>query len=120
MDNAIINIDGLLYVKVVDPDRASYGVEHPIFAIIQIAQTTMRGELGKMTLDRTFAERDALNEKIVLAIKQSARSWGLNLRHEIRDIGEKQSNINIAEGRKNAVILASEAARMDQINRGHG
>lgn len=148
-DNVIINIDGVLYVKVVDPERASYGVEHPIFAIVQIAQTTMRSELGKMTLDRTFAERDALNEKIVLAIKQAASSWGLQcLRHEIRDIsppagvrvamemqaeaerkkrakvldseGEKQSNINIAEGRKNAVILASEAGRMDQINRAHG
>ena len=148
-DNVIIHIDGVLYVKVVDPERASYGVEHPIFAIVQIAQTTMRSELGKMTLDRTFAERDTLNEKIVVAIRQAAESWGLQcLRHEIKDIappagvrvamemqaeaerkkrakvldseGERQSNINIAEGRRNAVILASEAAKTDQINRAHG
>ncbi len=148
-DNVNISIDGVLYVKVVDPMLASYGVEHPIYAIIQIAQTTMRSELGKMTLDRTFAERDALNEKIVLSINEAATSWGLQcLRYEIRDIsppkgvrrvmemqaeaerkkraqvldseGEKQSNINIAEGMKNSVILESEAARTDQINRAQG
>ena len=148
-DNVTISIDGVLYVKVVDPERASYGVEHPIYAITQIAQTTMRSELGKMTLDRTFAERDALNEKIVDAINEAATSWGLQcLRYEIRDIsppkgvrrvmemqaeaerkkralvldseGERQSNINIAEGQKNSVILESEAAKMNQINRAHG
>ncbi|XP_075642834.1 uncharacterized protein LOC142614173 [Castanea sativa] len=148
-DNVTISIDGVLYVKVVDPERASYGVEDPIYAITQIAQTTMRSELGKMTLDRTFAERDALNEKIVDAINEAATSWGLQcLRYEIRDIsppkgvrrvmemqaeaerkkralvldseGERQSNINIAEGQKNSVILKSEAAKMDQINRAHG
>ncbi|PON71924.1 Stomatin family [Parasponia andersonii] len=148
-DNVSILIDGVLYVKIVDPKLASYGVENPIYAVIQLAQTTMRSELGKITLDKTFEERDTLNEKIVGAINKAAKEWGLEcLRYEIRDIspprgvraamemqaeaerkkraqvleseGERQSNINIADGKKSAVILASEAARMDQVNRAHG
>ncbi|MBA0709193.1 hypothetical protein Golax_024246 [Gossypium laxum] len=148
-DNVSILIDGVLYVKIVDPKLASYGVENPIYAVIQLAQTTMRSELGKITLDKTFEERDTLNEKIVEAINVAAKDWGLQcLRYEIRDIspprgvraamemqaeaerkkraqvleseGERQSNINIADGRKSAVILASEAARMDQVNRAQG
>ncbi|KAF9601425.1 hypothetical protein IFM89_020181 [Coptis chinensis] len=148
-DNVSILIDGVLYVKVVDPHKASYGVENPIFAIIQLAQTTMRSELGKITLDKTFEERDTLNEKIVESINSAAQDWGLKcLRYEIRDIspprgvraamemqaeaerrkraqvleseGERQANINIADGKKNSVILASEAAMMDQVNRAKG
>ncbi|KAL1547307.1 stomatin-like protein 2, mitochondrial [Salvia divinorum] len=148
-DNVSILIDGVLYVKIVDPKLASYGVENPLFAVIQLAQTTMRSELGKITLDKTFEERDTLNEKIVISINEAARNWGLQcLRYEIRDIspprgvkaamemqaeaerkrraqvleseGEKQSNINIAEGKKTSVILQSEAANMDQINRARG
>ncbi|XP_022722617.1 stomatin-like protein 2, mitochondrial [Durio zibethinus] len=148
-DNVSILIDGVLYVKIVDPKLASYGVENPIYAVIQLAQTTMRSELGKITLDKTFEERDTLNEKIVEAINVAAKDWGLQcLRYEIRDIspprgvraamemqaeaerkkraqvleseGERQANINIADGGKNAVILASEAARMDQVNRAQG
>ncbi|KAI4363709.1 hypothetical protein MLD38_019892 [Melastoma candidum] len=148
-DNVSILIDGVLYVKIVDPYNASYGVENPIYAVIQLAQTTMRSELGKITLDKTFEERDTLNEKIVESINVAAQDWGLKcLRYEIRDIspprgvrqamemqaeaerkkraqileseGERQSNINIADGRKSAVILASEAAKMDQINRAQG
>ncbi|EOY23741.1 hypothetical protein QUC31_008405 [Theobroma cacao] len=148
-DNVSILIDGVLYVKIVDPKLASYGVEHPIYAVIQLAQTTMRSELGKITLDKTFEERDTLNEKIVEAINVAAKDWGLQcLRYEIRDIspprgvraamemqaeaerkkraqvleseGERQANINIADGKKNAVILASEAARTDQVNRAQG
>ncbi|XP_054794048.1 uncharacterized protein LOC129299592 isoform X2 [Prosopis cineraria] len=148
-DNVNILIDGVLYVKIVDPKLASYGVENPIYAVIQLAQTTMRSELGKITLDKTFEERDTLNEKIVEAINVAAKSWGLEcLRYEIRDIspprgvrvamemqaeaerkkraqileseGERQANINIADGRKSAVILASEAAKMDQVNRALG
>ncbi|KAG6438357.1 hypothetical protein SASPL_103298 [Salvia splendens] len=157
-DNVSILIDGVLYVKacrhtilclIVDPKLASYGVENPLFAVIQLAQTTMRSELGKITLDKTFEERDTLNEKIVISINEAARNWGLQcLRYEIRDIspprgvkaamemqaeaerkrraqvleseGEKQSNINLAEGKKTSVILQSEAANMDQINRARG
>ncbi|KAG6538056.1 hypothetical protein ZIOFF_003159 [Zingiber officinale] len=145
-DNVSILIDGVLYVKIVDPILASYGVENPIYAIIQLAQTTMRSELGKITLDKTFEERDTLNENIVRAINEAASDWGLKcLRYEIRDIspppgvkaamemqaeaerrkraqvleseGERQAHINIADGKKNSVILQSEAAMMDQVNR---
>ncbi|KAG7013342.1 SPBC16G5.07c [Cucurbita argyrosperma subsp. argyrosperma] len=148
-DNVSILIDGVLYVKIVDPKLASYGVEHPIYAVIQLAQTTMRSELGKITLDKTFEERDTLNEKIVESINVATRDWGLQcLRYEIRDIspprgvraamemqaeaerkkraqvleseGERQANINIADGKKNAVILESEAAKIDQVNRAQG
>ncbi|XP_057457744.1 uncharacterized protein LOC130748529 [Lotus japonicus] len=148
-DNVTILIDGVLYVKIVDPKLASYGVENPIYAVIQLAQTTMRSELGKITLDKTFEERDTLNEKIVESINVAAKSWGLEcLRYEIRDIspprgvraamemqaeaerkkraqileseGERQAHINIADGKKSSVILASEAARMDQVNRAQG
>ncbi|WOK98344.1 stomatin-like protein 2, mitochondrial [Canna indica] len=148
-DNVSILIDGVLYVKIVDPILASYGVENPVFAVIQLAQTTMRSELGKITLDKTFEERDTLNENIVRAINEAASDWGLKcLRYEIRDIspppgvkaamemqaeaerrkraqvleseGERQANINIADGRKSSVILQSEAAMMDQVNRAKG
>ena len=139
----------MLYVKVIDPIQASYGVEYPLYSIVQLAQTTMRGELGKITLDKTLGDRDELNEKIVRAIDEAAEKWGLKcLRYEIRDIlppsgvkramemqaeaerkkraqilvseGERQANINKADGEKNSVILASEAARMDQVNRAQG
>ncbi|KAK1571328.1 hypothetical protein Q3G72_015171 [Acer saccharum] len=148
-DNVSILIDGVLYVKIVDPKLASYGVENPIYAVIQLAQTTMRSELGKITLDKTFEERDTLNEKIVESINVAAKDWGLQcLRYEIRDIspprgvraamemqaeaerkkraqileseGERQANINIADGRKMGVILESEASKMDQVNRALG
>ncbi|XP_058184005.1 uncharacterized protein LOC131301646 [Rhododendron vialii] len=148
-DNVSISIDGVLYVKVVDPKLASYGVENPLYAIVQLAQTTMRSELGKITLDKTFEERDTLNEKIVMAINDAAKDWGLKcLRYEIRDIspprgvraamemqaeaerkkraqvleseGDRQANINVADGKKSSVILASEAAKLDQINRAIG
>lgn len=148
-DNVSILIDGVLYVKIVDPKLASYGVENPLYAVIQLAQTTMRSELGKITLDKTFEERDTLNEKIVMAINDAAKHWGLEcLRYEIRDIspppgvraamemqaeaerkkralvleseGERQAHINIADGKKSSVILESEAAKMDQVNRAQG
>ncbi|XP_062119929.1 uncharacterized protein LOC133834357 [Humulus lupulus] len=148
-DNVSILIDGVLYVKIVDPKLASYGVENPIYAVIQLAQTTMRSELGKITLDKTFEERDTLNEKIVESINKAAKEWGLEcLRYEIRDIspprgvraamemqaeaerkkraqvleseGERQAHINIADGKKSSVILESEAARINQVNRAQG
>ncbi|KAI9104186.1 hypothetical protein K1719_023022 [Acacia pycnantha] len=139
-DNVTILIDGVLFVKIVNPKLGSYGVENPIYSVIQLAQTTMRSKLGKITLDKTFEERDTLNEKIVLGCRC--------LRYEIRDIspprgvraatemqakaerkkraqileseGERQANINIADGRKSSVILASEAAKKDQVNRAQG
>ncbi|KAL1813658.1 hypothetical protein DCAR_0626018 [Daucus carota subsp. sativus] len=148
-DNVSISIDGVLYVKIVDPKLASYGVENPLYAVIQLAQTTMRSELGKITLDKSFEERSALNDKIVRAINDASKDWGLKcLRYEIRDIspplgvraamemqaeaerkkraqvlmseGERQAHINIADGKKSSVILASEAAKMDQVNRAQG
>ncbi|KAF9670996.1 hypothetical protein SADUNF_Sadunf12G0000900 [Salix dunnii] len=138
-DNVSILIDGVLYVKIVDPKLASYGVENPIYAVVQLAQTAMRSELGKITLDKTFEERDTLNEKIVEAINVAATDWGLRcLRYEIRDIspprgvkqamemqaeaerrkraqileseGVRQANINIADGHMSAQILASQVA----------
>jgi len=134
---------------VVDPKAVSYGVENPIYAVVQLAQTTMRSELGKITLDKTFEERDTLNAKIVAAINEASQEWGLQcLRYEIRDItppraiqqamemqaeaerrkraavlqseGEKESAVNFAEGRKQQMILESEAAKIDAINRAEG
>ena len=136
-DNVTISIDGVLYVRVVDPARASYGVEDAIFAVTQLAQTTMRSELGKITLDKTFEERDMLNRKIVEAINEAAAAWGVEcLRYEIRDIspphsirsamdmqaeaerkkraeiteseGEREAVANVAEGKKRAVVLEAE------------
>ncbi|BDA41199.1 Stomatin-like protein 2, mitochondrial [Coccomyxa sp. Obi] len=148
-DNVSLMIDGVLFVKVVDPVRASYGVEDAYFALVQLAQTTMRSELGKITLDKTFEERAALNQNIVKSIQEAATDWGLQcMRYEIRDIspppgvkaamelqaeaerrkraqileseGTKQAKINQAEGEKETIILKSEAARTDAINRATG
>lgn len=148
-DNVSLTIDGVLYVKVVDPYSASYGVENALYAVTQLAQTTMRSELGKITLDVVFAERDSLNQSIVESIQPAASAWGLQvLRYEIRDVlpptgvrqamelqaeaerrkraqvleseGQRQSKINIAEGKRAEVILASEASQQDQINRATG
>mmetsp|Transcript_23825 Transcript_23825/g.66099 ORF Transcript_23825/g.66099 Transcript_23825/m.66099 type:complete len:462 (+) Transcript_23825:122-1507(+) len=148
-DNVSISLDGVLYIKIVDPRAASYGVEDPVFAVLKLAQTTMRSELGKITLDKTFEERDTLNSNIVRIINEAAEAWGLQcLRYEIRDIspppgvraamelqaeaerrkralileseGKRQSEINNAEGEKQRVILNSEALRMDAINRAEG
>lgn len=136
-DNVTISVDGVLYVKIEDPYKASYGVENVYFAIMQLAQTTMRSELGKITLDKTFEERESLNANIVRAINSASHAWGITCyRHEIRDIsppatvraamdmqaeaertkrakilhseGIQQSEINVAEGKKNAAILAAQ------------
>ncbi|POM58054.1 Stomatin-like protein [Phytophthora palmivora] len=138
-DNVTISIDGVLYVKIIDPYNASYGVEDPLYAVTQLAQTTMRSELGKITLDKTFEERESLNLSIVEAINQASEAWGIKcLRYEIRDIspprsvkaamdmqaeaerrkraeildseGERQAYINVAEGKKRAVVLEAEGA----------
>ncbi len=148
-DNVAVSIDGILYVRVVDPYKASYGIEDPLYAVLQLAQTTMRSEIGKITLDKTFEEREALNHKIVRSINEASSAWGLEcLRYEIRDIappygvkaamelqaeaerrkratvleseGDKQSAINKAEGEKQAKILASEAKAQEIINKADG
>ncbi|KFV58885.1 hypothetical protein N328_04897, partial [Gavia stellata] len=146
LDNVTLQIDGVLYLRVMDPYKASYGVEDPEYAVTQLAQTTMRSELGKLSLDR---ERESLNANIVDAINQASDCWGIRcLRYEIKDIhvpprvkesmqmqveaerrkratvleseGTRESAINVAEGQKQAQILASEAEKAEQINKAAG
>lgn len=148
-DNVTLSIDGVLYIKITDAKQASYGITDPQYAISQLAQTTMRSEIGKITLDRTFEERDSLNSNIVRQINEASNIWGIQcLRYEIKDItpphnvreamelqvaaerkkraeildseGERQSQINRAEGYKQEVVLKSEAALTDQVNRAKG
>jgi len=122
-DNVAISIDGVLYAKVVDPFNASYGVENPVFALSQLAQTTMRSEIGKMSLDTLFEERDHLNAAIVKTINEAAGDWGLKcMRYEIRDILPPRGIQNAmelqaeSERRKRAAVLDSEAEREASIN----
>lgn len=122
-DNVAISIDGVLYAKVVDPFNASYGVENPVFALSQLAQTTMRSEIGKMSLDTLFEERDHLNAAIVKTINEAAGVWGLKcMRYEIRDILPPRGIQNAmelqaeSERRKRAAVLDSEAEREASIN----
>lgn len=148
-DNVTLELDGVLYTRVFDAYKASYGVEDAEYAISQLAQTTMRSEIGRLTLDHVLRERAALNTNITEAINEAARDWGVVcLRYEIRDIhapdpvveamhrqvtaerskraeileseGQRQSAINVAEGRKQSVILASEALKSEQINTATG
>lgn len=98
-DNVALHIDGVLYIKINDPYKASYGVENYELAMSQLAQTTMRSEIGKLTLDTLFEERVSLNAKIVAAVEKDTGDWGITaLRYEIKDI-EPPSNIS------NAMIL---------------
>ncbi|XP_002167831.3 stomatin-like protein stl-1 isoform X1 [Hydra vulgaris] len=126
-DNVSLNLDGVLFFRVVDPYQASYGVEDPQFAITQLAQTTMRSEIGKMALDEVFKERDTLNLLIVEAINSAAKVWGIKcLRYEIRDIQlptkvrESMQMQVEAERKKRAVVLESEGQRESQINKASG
>jgi len=126
-DNVTLHLDGILYFRVVEPYKTSYGVEDPQFAITQLAQTTMRSELGKIALDDVFRERDALNMMIVEAINSAAQVWGIKcLRYEIRDIQlppkvlESMQMQVEAERRKRAAVLESEGEREAQINRAAG
>ncbi|XP_062984445.1 stomatin-like protein 2, mitochondrial [Elgaria multicarinata webbii] len=149
LDNVTLQIDGVLYLRIMDPYKASYGVEDPEYAVTQLAQTTMRSELGKLSLDKVFRERESLNASIVDAINQASDYWGIRcLRYEIKDIhvpprvkesmqmqveaerrkratvleseGTRESAINVAEGDKQAQILASEAEKAEQINQAAG
>ncbi|EGV66805.1 hypothetical protein CANTEDRAFT_112264 [Yamadazyma tenuis ATCC 10573] len=144
-DNVSLELDGILYIKVMDAYKACYGVEDFQFAVSQLAQTTMRSEIGSLTLDSVLKERQQLNININRAINDASEDWGVKcLRYEIRDIhppsnvleamhrqvsaerskraeileseGIRQSRINIAEGEKQSQILKSEAAKQEQIN----
>lgn len=126
-DNVQVGIDGVLYLQVMDPQRASYGIQNYTFAISQLAQTTLRSEIGKLELDRTFEERAAVNSAVVEEVDKAALPWGVKvLRYEIKDINpptdvlsamEKQMR---AEREKRATILDSEAARDSEVNRAEG
>ncbi|KAL1462218.1 hypothetical protein WDU94_014071 [Cyamophila willieti] len=126
-DNVTLSIDGVLYLKINDPYLASYGVEDPEFAITQLAQTTMRSELGKISLDKVFRERESLNVHIVTSINNASEAWGITcLRYEIRDIklpqrvNEAMQMQVEAERKKRAAILESEGIRSADINVAEG
>jgi regulator of protease activity HflC (stomatin/prohibitin superfamily) len=123
-DNVRVEIDAVLYVRVEDPVAASYGVEDALFAVGQLAMTSMRSEIGKITLDKTFEEREALNAAIVRALNEAAQAaWGVRcLRYEIKDISPPQGIVAAmelqaeAERRKRAAVLESEGAREARVN----
>lgn len=148
-DNVQVSVDGVLYQKVLNPERASYGVSDYHFAITQLAQTTLRSEIGKIELDRTFEERTNINVAVVNELDKASEPWGVKvLRYEIKNItppkdilaamekqmraerekravilaseGERDAAINSAEGEKQQVIKASEAKKQQQINEAEG
>ncbi|MCP4213742.1 MAG: paraslipin [bacterium] len=148
-DNITVEIDGVLYLRVVDPVKASYGITNFTFAIIQLAQTTMRSEIGKIALDTTFESRDNINGAIVSAVDEASDPWGIKVtRYEIKNIdtpmsireamekqmraerekrqvialseGEKQAKINQAEGDKQEAIKRSEGERIKRENEARG
>ena len=148
-DNVQVGVDGVLYMQVLDPARASYGIGNYMFAISQLAQTTLRSEIGKIDLDRTFEERSAINANVVNELDKASDPWGVKvLRYEIKNInpphdvlsamekqmraerekravvltseGVRDAKINEAEGEKQRVIKESEAAKMQQINEAQG
>lgn len=148
-DNVTIGVDGVIYLQVLDAKAASYGIADYLFAISQLAQTTLRSEVGKLDLDRTFEERASINALVVSELDKASQSWGVKvLRYEIRNItppsdvlqamekqmraerekravvlsseGERDAQINTAEGEKQRVIKESEATRQQQINEAEG
>jgi len=148
-DNIAVEVDGVLYLQVLDPVRASYGIEDYLFASTQLAQTTMRSEIGKLELDRTFEEREAINGAIIAVVDKASDPWGVKItRYEIKNIqppqtvrdalekqmraerekratiyqseGARQSQINIAEGAKQGAIKISEGEKMKRINEAEG
>ncbi|MGH7803493.1 MAG: SPFH domain-containing protein [Candidatus Binatia bacterium] len=148
-DNVVVHVDGILYFKLIDPERASYGISNLEFAISQLAQTTLRSEIGKIELDRTFEERGAINHQVVTELDKASEAWGVKvLRYEIKNIrppadviaamekqmraerekraailqseGERDSLINRAEGQKQQQIKESEAKRQQQMNEAEG
>ena len=148
-DNVQVGVDGVLYLQILDPGRASYGITDYVFAIAQLAQTTLRSEIGKIDLDRTFEERGMINLNVVAELDKASDAWGVKvLRYEIKNInppadvlsamekqmraerekravvltseGERDAQINEAEGEKQRVIKQSEAAKQQQINEAEG
>ena len=148
-DNVQVGVDGVLYLRVMDPQRASYGITNYGFAIIQLAQTTLRSEFGKIELDRTFEERTNINTQVVSELDKASEPWGIKvMRYEIKNItpphdvlaamekqmraerekraliltseGQRDAAINSAEGEKQQVIKASEANKQQQINEAEG
>ncbi|MFB3071105.1 MAG: SPFH domain-containing protein [Nitrospirales bacterium] len=126
-DNVQVGVDGILYLKVLDAERASYGITDFRFAISQLAQTTLRSEIGKIVLDRTFEERSTINVSIVNELDKASLPWGVKvMRYEIRNINPPQDVINAmekqmrAEREKRAVILGSEGQRDAAINEAEG
>ena len=148
-DNVQVGVDGILYLKVLNPERASYGISDYHFAISQLAQTTLRSEIGKIVLDKTFEERTNINTSVVTELDKASESWGVKvLRYEIKNItppsdilaamekqmraerekravilqseGQRDANINTAEGEKQQVIKKSEARKQQQINEALG
>ncbi|MGB6221255.1 MAG: stomatin-like protein [Haloferula sp.] len=148
-DNIAIEIDGVLYMQVLDAKAASYGIENYYFAASQLAQTTLRSEIGKIELDRTFEERDTINAQVILALDKASEPWGLKItRYEIANIkppqsvqdalekqmraererrsqialseGQREALINVAEGEKQEAIKISEAKKLAQVNEAEG
>ena len=126
-DNVQVGVDGVLYLKVLDAQRASYGIGDFIFAISQLAQTTLRSEIGKIDLDRTFEERGAINASVVMELDKASDPWGVKvLRYEIKNINPPQDVLSAmekqmrAEREKRAVILTSEGERDAKINEAEG
>lgn len=126
-DNVQVGVDGVLYLKVVNPERASYGISDYRFAITQLAQTTLRSEIGKIDLDRTFEERVHVNTQVVSELDKASEPWGVKvLRYEIKNINPPQDIISAmekqmrAEREKRALILSSEGTRDAAINNAEG
>jgi regulator of protease activity HflC (stomatin/prohibitin superfamily) len=148
-DNTQLGVDGILYYQVTDPRLASYGSSNYVQAISQLAQTTLRSEIGKMELDKTFESRDEINRQIVASLDEAGRNWGIKvLRYEIKSLtppeailrsmqqqitaerekraliakseGERQQEINVADGEKQAAVLRSEGEKQAAINKAQG
>src|SRR3954464_8361778 len=148
-DNTQLGVDGILYYQVTDPRLASYGSSNYVAAITQLAQTTLRSEIGKMELDKTFESRDEINRQVVAVLDEAGRTWGVKvLRYEIKNLtppeailrsmqaqitaerekraliakseGERQQEINVADGEKQAAVLRSEGEKIAAINRAEG
>jgi regulator of protease activity HflC (stomatin/prohibitin superfamily) len=148
-DNIAVEVDGVLYLQVIDPQKASYGIDNYGFAAIQIAQTTMRSVIGRLDLDKTFEERETINTSIVDAVDKASDPWGVKItRYEVKNItppqsikdamekqmraerekramiaeseGQKQAKINVAEGDKQELIARSEGEKQKRINEAEG
>jgi len=126
-DNVQVTVDGVIFFRVMDPAKASYGVSNYVPAIIQLAQTTLRSEIGKLDLDRTFEERDRINNAVVMGIDAATEPWGVKvLRYELKSITPPQDVLAAmekqmrAEREKRAKILESEGDRDSKINRAEG